>query len=287
MATFDTTRLLDQVTLKATLPDGRFTNQEILDLASDALISEIAPLMISAREEYYVRAATYSVVAGTASYEVPPRALGGSLRLVTLTIADQVTKLDRIEPEDLTTTKTGKPEYFYMQGDNVVLYPTPDAAYGTLTLQYFTRPNSLVEPTSCAQITAINGNVLTASIPTTWTTADTFDIVRGTSGFSLKGLDLAASQVNPTDITITGTLPSDVAVGDWISLAGEACFPYAPSDAHQLLVQLTVVSCLEALGDQTNLGPAMARAQALKEGLKAIVPNRVQGSPRKFRVSLI
>jgi hypothetical protein len=286
MATFNTTRLVNMVKLKGDLPDGRYEDSEILDLATDALVSEIAPLMVAAREEYYVRSKDFTVTAAQSDYLIPSRAVGGTLREVKLISGTQIKDLDRMDPEDIQTTASGTPNAFYIQGDNIVLYPTPSASGDTLRLTYFVRPSALVETTACAQITAINGTTVTVAVPAGWTTANTFDIVRGESGFSLKGMDLAASAVNVSDMVLA-SVPTDVVVGDWVCLSGESCFPWIPADAHQLLVHLTVVACLEALGDQTNLQIAAARAEALKEALKAVLTTRVQGAPRRFGTTLI
>ena len=214
-------------------------------------------MLIASREEYYVLNKLYTVTAAQANYLIPYRAMGATLREVKVLRGSRWVDLIRIDPEQIDSTETGQPESFYLEGNNVVLYPTPDASGDTLRLSYFGRPSSLVPTSSCARITAIAGNTLTATIPTGWDTADTFDLVQGSSGFVLKGLDFAASQVNSGDITLTGTIPSDLVVGDYLSLSGESCFPHIPADAHQLLVQLTVVSCLEAMGDQTNLPIAL------------------------------
>lgn len=287
MATFNTTRLVSQVKLKGSLPDGRFEDSEILDLATDALVSEIAPLLISAREEYYVRSKDFTITANQSDYLIPYRAVGATLREVKLVRGSQVADLDRMDPEDIQSTEIGSPTGFYLQGDNVVLYPTPDATGDTLRVTYFVRPNALVEASACAQVSAINGNVLSVTVPPGWSTANTFDIIRGESGFSLKAMDLVASSVAADSLEVTGTIPSDVVVGDWVCLSGESCFPWIPADAHQLLVHLTVVACLEAMGDQTNLQIAAARAEGLKEALKAVLTSRVQGAPRRFGTSLL
>jgi hypothetical protein len=287
MATFNTTRLVSQVTLKASLPDGRFTDQEILNLASDALISEIAPMLVASREEYYVTTKDYTITAAQAAYAVPYRAMGATLREVKYVVDNRQIDLIRFDPEDIQDLQSGTPQGFYLQGNNIVLSPTPDATLGTLRVTYFLRPSSLVPVTECAVITNIAGNVLTITTPTGWDTSDTFDIVQGSSGFVLKGADYAASAVGASSITLTGTLPTDIAVGDYVTLAGESCFPHIPADAHQLLAHLTVIGCLESMGDQTNLAVAVQRADSLRKAFTALLSNRVQGAPRKFTSALI
>ena len=287
MATFDTTRLVTQVTLKGALPDGRFTDQEILDLSSDALIGEIAPMLIASREEYYIQTKDHTVTADQANYAIPHRAVGSTLREVKLVQGNRVIDLVRLDPEAIQTTETGTVEGFYLAGNNVVLYPTPSASGDILRMTYFVRPSTLVPVNECARITTIAGNVLTASCPTAWTTSNTFDLVQGTSGFSLKGMDFACSAVSGSSITITGTIPSDLVVGDYVTLAGESCFPHIPADAQQLLMHLTVVACLEAMGDQSNLPIAMQRADSLRKSFALLLTSRIQGSPRKFTSRLL
>lgn len=287
MATFNTTRLVSQVTLKGALPDGRFTDQEILDLASDCLISEIAPILVASREEYYVQNKDLTVTASQANYLIPYRAMGATLREVKILRNTCWVDLIRIDPEEIASTNTGNPEHFYLEGNNVVLYPTPDTTGDTLRLSYFVRPSSLVPTSECARITAIASNTLTLTTPTGWDTSDTFDLVQGISGFQLKGIDFSASQVNSGDIVLSGTIPTDLVVGDYVCLSGESCFPHIPADAHQLLVQLTVVSCLESIGDQTNLPIAVQRAQSLKQAFGMLLSNRIQGAPRKFTSALL
>jgi hypothetical protein len=287
MATFNTTRLISQVSLKGALPDGRFEDQEILDLASDALISEIAPILVTSREEYYVKNMDYSVVAGKNGYQIPYRSMGGTLREVKLIEGVRIRDLIRIDPEEITTASTGRPQSFYMQGDEVILYPTPSTSGQTLRLSYFVRPSTLVPESECAVIAGVSGNTITVTTPAGWSNANTFDIVRGGSGFSLLGMDLAATSVNSGSILVSDSIPDSVAVGDYVCLAGESCFPYIPADAHQLLVQLTVVSCLEAMGDQSNLAIAVQRAQNLKTTFQSLLVSRVQGAPRRFTTVLI
>ena len=287
MATFDTDRLVDQVTLKGALPTGRFTDQEILDLTSDALISHIEPMLVASREEYYVQVYDQSVVASQAAYPIPYRSLGMSLREVKLIDGNRILDLPRMEPEDITETSEGAVQGFYLQANNVVLYPTPQASGQTLRMTYFVRPSTLVPVTSCGRITNISGNVLTASLPATWTTADTFDLVQGKSGFTLKGQDLSAVAVSTSSIELSATPPTTLSVGDYVCLAGESCFPHIPAEAHQLLIHLTVVAALEAMGDAQGAALAQATADRLKQNFGLLISNRVQGAPRRFTSVLL
>lgn len=284
---FDNDRLLAQVNLKGSLPTGRFEDQEILDIASDLLISIIAPTIVSSREEYYLTDDDQTVTANQAAYPIPYRALGMSLREIKIIRGNDVIDVYRMDPEDVDSASTGTPQGFYLKGNNVVLYPTPDATGDTLRLTYFVRPPELVSPSACAIITQISGNTLTCVPPTAWTTAQRFDLIQGKSGFALKGLDLTATAVNAGSLVLASAPPSALAVGDYVALAGESCFPHIPVEAHQLLVHLTVAACLEAIGDTEGQAKAEASAKRLQDNFSTLMTNRVQGAPRRFNSRLI
>lgn len=278
---FDTTRLLAQMYLKGSLPDGRFTPQELMDLAYDSLLAELVPVVLSGREEYYVTTLDYVITAGQASYAVPARALNGVLREVKLIRGSRIIDLQRIDLEDVTDATSGTPNSFYLQGNNLVLYPTPDTTQDTLRVYYFIRPSRLVATSDCGRITAINGQTLTASLPSAWTTANTFDIVRGRADYGVSALDLAASSVDVSagSVVITGTLPSDLQVGDYLCLAEETCFPFLPPEGHVALTQAAVTSALESMGDAGAVQSAQ-KSQAFLASFKGVLATRIQGAPK-------
>jgi hypothetical protein len=211
------------------------------------------------------------------------------LREVQLIRDNEVIDLPRIDLEDVVTTDPGKVDSFYLLGNDVVLYPTPDGTIETLKMTYFVRPSNLVPVTSCAVITAIDTvtSTLTCTPPTSWTTADSFDVIQGKSGFVLRGQDLSASNVNAGNIVFSATLPTTLEVGDYVALAGESCFPHLPTEAHQLLVHLTVASALEAMGDREGMAVAMATADKMKTSFQGLIAARIQGAARTFSTVLI
>ena len=283
---FDTTRLVNQVTIKGSLPDGRFSTQEILDLAYDVLLSEIMPMVLGAREEYMVSYKDIPIVAGQAAYEIPTRALNGVLREVKIIEGSDVVDLERIVIEDVQTTSVNKPESFYISGSDVNLYPTPSSTQYTLRLYYFIRPSRLVPVSECARITAISGNEVTLSIPSGWLNTDTFDLVKGRAYFSTLGIDLTASSVAGGVITFDQDIPASLVVGDYVTLAEETCFPYLPPEGHVALIQATVTAALESMGDPNATGSAQ-KAEMLKGVFAQVLGTRVQGEQIKPFTPLI
>lgn len=286
---FDTTRLVQQITLKGALPDGYFADQELLNIAYDVLLSEIVPLVLSKREEYYVKEADYAITANKARYEIPTRAIGNQLREVKWITSTTQWHIDRIDPRYTYRTDSGTPYRFYVQNNDIVLWPTPSTTQDTLRLTYFFRPSKLVPVSEAAQVTVINGSILTlSSIPTGWTASDLFDITKGSGGYENIGFDLAVSSVdtNANTLTFTSTLPSTLAVGDWVSLAEETAWAYIPREAQIALIQGAVAGCLESLGD-----PAYAVSAQKFEQQKAILEKmlaiRIEGQMKSFKTRVL
>lgn len=290
MPVFNTERLVSQVTLKAALATGDFEDQEILDLAYDCLLSDLIPLIVTLREDFLVRNATpQAVTINVSRYAMPTRAAGMVLRDIKLVDGDQVKTIDRISREDVTSNALGVPTDFYLEENNVVLYPTPSQTTGYLHLAYFLRPPALVPVTECGRIDTINTgtNTITGTFPAAWTTADTLDLVNGRPGYEYRGFDLATSSVSTSSITFTETLPTNLVVGDYVSLSEESCFVQLPPEAHLLLVHMTAEACLESKGDRDGLAAAKARVEKSTGLLRNLLQERVEGRPQRFTTGLL
>lgn len=278
----DNTRFLSQVTIKAALPTGRFTNQEILDVAYDVLLSDVVPFLISLRQEFFTAKSPQTIVAGTKTYAINARALGNVLReLKWADLTGKIFNLTQIDPSDVNDDPSGTPQSFYMQANSVILYPTPIAG-GTLYQTYFERPSRPVEISTCAQITAIDtvNGIVTATPYSTWTTANSFDFV---SANQIRAKDVTASSIGTSTMTFgASNIPYNLAVGDYVALAQETPFVTVPDDCIPLLQQLTAVDLLESMGDANAVQLAISKAEKLRSGLARIMSIRVEGEPVKL-----
>jgi hypothetical protein len=277
---FDTDTLLERIKRKGSLPEGRFSDDELLDEASQVLIADVVPIIMSIRQEYYVKTTTTSLVAGQSEYDLPSRAVAQALREVKWVNGTQIKDLPHIDFEEITQTRTGDPEYCYIENNKLVIYPTPASATGSLKIYYFRRPNELVIGTSGFRVTAIDtntGNVTLSDSPT-WTTANEVDVISPDDGYDIKEMDKSFSAIATNVLTFT-TLPTTLAVGDYICLAGQTVFPQLPAEAQNILVYKTVISLLEEMGDRDNMVIAEARADKLINAYMSVVSNRIQGAP--------
>ena len=280
----DTSRFLDQVKMKATLPTGRYTDQEILDIAYDILLSDVQPFLISLKQEFYTKKSNLTVSDGYNTYPINSRALGMALRELKLDSEN----LRQISPEDTDENSSNDTSAYYFEGSNIILYPTPTSS-ATLTQTYFQRISKPVLTTDCAVVTSIDTStgIVTATTPSTWTTSDTFDIVSRLNGNDTLAKDLSASAISSTTITFTASdLPSTFAVGDYIALAGETPYIQVPDDAIPLVQQLTVTDLMEALGDQNALQISMQKAEKLRVGLTRVMSIRNQGETIRLMPSI-
>lgn len=288
---FDSAYLLTQVKLKASPPEGRYTDAEILKLANDCMITQLVPLIIALKEEYYVTYESQNITANTATYAIPYRAMGLSLREVKKLQNGRILDLDRMSPEDIVTTDTSdNTKGFYLQGHDVVLYPTPASTQDTLRLYYFLTPSRIVETTECASITAINTGtgVVTATPPSSWTVSSQLDFCSRLNGHKTLGSDVTPTAIDSTTITFAlADLPSSLAVGDYVALAGETPYLQCPDVCFELVVRLVANELLESLGAQAELQAGMAKATQLQNNVVSLLTNRVTGAPKRSVITLI
>jgi hypothetical protein len=184
MASYNNDDLITAVLNRAQLPSSSSANNinsnaNLLKLGTEEIYTKILPMILGIREEWYVASYNHTITAETANYAFPPRASGRILRDVQLINGSDVSSLSPVNPEEISTTDSGTPSGFYIEDDNLVLYPTPISTTGTLRLRYFRRPNRLAETSDCGQITAINTNTSTITVtatPSSWGAATLIDI---------------------------------------------------------------------------------------------------------------
>lgn len=242
------------------------------------------PLILSVREEWYVATFNHTITANQSNYAFPPRASGRILRDVQILSGTDLTPLEPMDSEDVFTTGTGSPQAFYLENDDVVLYPTPGTTAGTLRLRYFRRPNRLTAVSSCSQISNINTGTgvvtLTAAPPSTWGVGTSIDFIKNTSPFSTLGMDYAITNVSGSDVTFA-SLPTPLSTNDWLAPAEYTPIPQIPQEFFPVLAQMTVVKALEAYGDREGAMAAFKDLQIIEKNAVAMISPRVHSERKK------
>lgn len=244
----------------------------------------LTKVMMSVREAYRMSTATIAVVSGTTSYRIPSRAVGAKVHLIE--IDDGSGGFRTLNP--LASEKVRENAYmggagdYYFLDNSIVLASTP-TANSTLRVTYPRRLNTVVDAAEAAEVASFSANAKTITLATTPPPdfapgATSYDIVQGSPHFDTLAASESATCAGSV-LTFTNALPADLAVGDYVALAGETPICQAPVELQDVLVWRTVFVYLRAMGDP--------KAEALKEDLKemldsalAILSPRAEGSPK-------
>ena len=268
---------------------------DIVRIASEELQGVLLPYIESVKNEYYVTQVDVPFVAGTITYVMPQRATGTKLRDVCLIDAqgNQVL-LNYINPEDMKSSWAYAPYQFgFFPKDHTIELFLGNLVgmgnYQSVRMIYFRRPNTLCMTGvtgNAGQVVSFDTNAKTITLdfaPTTWTTSTKFDIINSLPPFQSRVDDAVITNISGFVLTFSSSLPSDLAIGDWVSEANFSPIPQMPVECHRVLEVLTAARILQYTGD-----PAFQVMQAMAEGMKKdliqILSPRVDGSPRKIPI---
>lgn len=268
----------------------------IIELLDEEMRSTVIPLVSAAQEEFYVQNYDQTLVAGTYNYTIPKRASFATWRDIVLvdTLGNELAMTD-LPPEYVKITyPLGNipPMYTYgfvLQNDHITFWP-PNSTIPVnymLRMKIKRRPNHLTGYLNCGQVTAINSGTGVISLSVngdgTWTTATTFDVIPNSPQFTSLEDDMSITAIDNTLNTITvTTIPTGLAIGDWVCPALLSPIPQIPYDIFPLLSQRGVIRCLEALGDTQNLQVAERTYQDMASDFARTVSPRILGTTKKL-----
>jgi len=290
--------LIDSVVSRAMLPINQvtFKNADFLRFATEELDMAIIPFVLQYHEDYFLTYVDIPLESGKNKYTIPYRAVGNKLRDVAFLDNAAVYEMTRVTIDDISYyqygggnafTSTGF-RVFYIQNNEIVLLPEnmPNPT-GSLRVSFYIRPNQLVDESRIATVTSVNpstGEVGVSSVPSNITLGVDLDILQTKSPHKILKFDVQATNIDTVNKIITfaiNDLPSNLAVGDQISLAEECCIPQIPTDLHSMLAQRVACRCLEALGDQAGLQAANTKLAEMEQKGATLIDDRVEGAPMK------
>jgi hypothetical protein len=291
----NSSELVSYVRELGSLPEGRFSDSEILGFANQETLTIVKDI-ISANQDYLVEAQSFGL---SASFRVPPRALGGKVRDIVVqmqvggaTTPGQYVNIPRVDLSDRYANPIG----YYYNGNRVVMWNVINAigqGASQVLVSYYARPGRLVPTGSALLVTSITGTDVTGTgaDPRTFSKSD---LIKGSPGFEtiyvgqtqaqLSGASATTFVVNPTaEMNISG---STIEVGDWLSAADTSPVIQLPQEFHQVLAQRTIVKCLESIGDNEGFSRAQAKAGEMQEAALKLISERDDGHPEKFRLDV-
>lgn len=280
---YTTTEFIDSVKRRAHIPPSQtpFTDEGLLALANEELEAGLTAQILSARENYYLKYLDRDIAASNL-YEIPTRAIAGALANVEIVNGTSIIPVNRSEIADQFSTVTSpNGNYSFIPlDDQIKILPNPGT--GSVRLWHYRAANQMVVTSEAAQITSIAGAILTfASVPSTITTATNCDIVKDQPQFGWLDIDLMPVNVTTTTIEFS-SVPTTVAVGDWVALAGQTPVPQCPKEFRTLLVQRTVVKYYEAQGYFDKMKAAQKKLEDLEEEVMNLINPRVAEKPKRI-----
>jgi len=284
---YTTTYLVESLKRKASFPSSQslFTDLELISFFSEELRITVVPLIIKAREEFFVESVDFSTVTNQAQYDIPSAAIGARIRdLLNVQPTGALIRIPRMAPEDFSNFNSNwqQPSGFYIESNKIVLIPTPTRVVN-LRLTYFHRRNQLVPVAQAGQVLNVVGTLVTlSSVPDDWAAQTEVDFVMGEPNFDVFKRSAVIQARAGFDLTFLSADITDLAAGDWISLEGETPIPAIPLEAFDVLIQAVVVRILLALNLQGAAKNEFQLLQEMKNDLLSIIVPRVEAQPKSF-----
>lgn len=287
---YATEQLVENIKLRCMVPRSQltFSDENIVQLANDELQTEVVPLVMSTREEYFVE--EYDLASpADGVIDIPAGAVGAKLRSVCYVQQGSPLVLINLPRIDLDVvsgvgfwnwnTLAG----FYVQGNSIILYPNTSVPVNTpMRLYFYRRTLVLADVENYGQVISVDSNTNTIqldSVPSSWQVGSVLNAVSSVPNFKTVNPEIEITAISSPSIIVDNV--ADISVGDYISAEGYSAIPQIPVEAHAYLSQLTAVKLLESLGDRPGMEVAQAKAEKLKQNLLTMISQRVDGSVKK------
>lgn len=288
---YSTEQLIENIKRRCSVPTSQltFTDNDFALMANDELQGEVAPLIMSTREEYFV---DYVDVVAPANGVIPfpEETIGNKIRSVCYVQAGSpliLINLPRISLD--VVAGVGVSNYnalagFFLQGNDLVLYPNTSVPVNTtIRIYYYKRTLVLASPSQYGRVISVDPNtntVVLSFVPSEWEVGDKLNSVGSKPPFAVTNASVEITTLSAPSVILDSV--EGIEVGDYISDLGYSAIPQVPIEAHSYLAQLTAAKCLEALGDTQGMQSALAKADKLKTALMVMISQRVDGSVKKI-----
>lgn len=256
-------------------------DDDFLAIATDRIRDTLIPLIDSANQDYFVMKTNLPILAGVENYSIPPRAIGRKLREIKIFnesgVRGDFPKIS-IEREHLYLS-SASPYGFHFYGDRIQLVPIPTSDGFSLQLWWFLSPGKLVKTSEAGVVTNISGDDVTLqTVPSTFAIGRRLDFVQGTTGNRYLGIDTLVTNLAANTLTFSaGTVPSDLSVGDYVSLAGESPVLQIPEEAKPYLQTCTAYDALYSISDFEGQKALEFKMKEQKENLLKLLEPRIEG----------
>lgn len=287
---YNNARLIELIKLACAVPTSQltYTEADFVNLGTRILQTIVVPLIMSTREEYFVKFEDIQTPAD-GFIDFPSDAVGSKLRNVCYISQLNpliLVNLPRIDLDVVAgvgffnqVTLAG----FYIQGDQLCLYPNTSVPTNTpIRLYYYRRTLELAAPAEYGQVISIDpmaNTVVLSNVPLDWAVGTELNAIESQPNFQETNSLFTITAVSSPSIIVDSV--DGISVGDYISEAGYSAIPQIPIEAMNYLAQCVAVVALEGLGDREGMKAASDVAEQMKESLLVMISQRVDGSIKK------
>ncbi len=291
-----TDQFLNEVKKTVTIPANQvlLQDQDILDFGTKQQSSKMVPLMLSLRQDFFLRVEHEPFISGQDQYPINYRAIGRSLQDVKFFDGKVSRRMSLIQTNDVQYFYfSAEPFGFYLRGDNIIVVPPPEGNNVSSQLEqwFFFRPNDLTSVSNAGKIVTVAGDMVTVdNVPPTITVGSLVDVIQGVQGNATLAYDCPVTNISGNTVTLaTGSLTVAVAPapvptvisGDWISPAQTTPVIQLPDESFDFFVNCTCLSVLGAVGDFEGKKDIMNSLKEIRTDLEQLLSPRVENSSRK------
>lgn len=296
----DTTALLARIRQAAQLPDDDedWTDSEILAEATQALYERFAQAISVLRNGYWLHRVTQDMVNGQAMYRLPSRAIVQGLEKIewssdTGNSWKDLHILTDVEARDYSnTTSVSEPQWFSLESDCVVLYPTPSSSSFLLRFSYYLRPSVLVPTVTSGVVVGLNapGELIVSGDPTFLDHGGgTLDVVNTTGCNEVAIVDLEYDSIVSFAFgtyKITFDSSQDVTrllAGQVVRTSDQTDQIPLPIELHAALVARTAAVVLAAKGDNEKSDRLAQKSEGIIKRITDAAIPRIKSKPYTWK----
>lgn len=259
-------------------------DEDILAFGTDIIRDSMVPLMLSVDQDYFVtRGPSIPIPVGATSVAIPGRAVARKLREVKLVTPDgAVIDFPKVNLTRASLYSNNQAPFgFYLLGDKLELTSAPLSSGYAFQLFYPVQPGRLIKLESAAKINDITGNDVTVvSLPDGFDMTAEYDFIDRKAGNWFKGIEASVTNIAGSTLSFEpGTVPTDLAVGDYITLTGYSPFLQILDEGAPLLQTLTAQDCLGSISDFEGQERLEKKLKRQTENFTKLIAPRVDGEP--------
>lgn len=278
---------------------GQFTDQDLLDVVREQVVSQIVSLMIEVKRDHMLEQHDITLEAEQARYDLPRYAMYDMLNRARLVRADgtlrpQLLRASRDDVDALEGLTPSTPQRVRIEGVEIVLYPAPSTSSlvecPTLRTWIYRRPGRYVRAVTsgdelgrAVQVQSIDtgsGQVTyTGAPPSGFSDASVHDFFRGEYPF--RRYVTAATALDFSDPTqrFSDEVVSQVRPGDWVCFTNETCFLQVPDEIVPAAKEMSIVALSKSKGDRATVAAALQSMAASAVKALNIIGDRFDNQP--------